>query len=33
MTVLLWATNDVTSAVAEEGCVYYVTDYGLNKLV
>ena len=33
MTVLPWATNDVTSAVAEEGCVHYITDYGLNKLV
>ena len=33
MTVLLWATNDVTSAVAEEGCVHYITDDGLNKLV
>ena len=31
MTVLPWATNDVTSAVAEEGCVRYITDYGLKK--
>ena len=31
MTVLPWATNDVTSAVAEEGCVHYITDYGLKK--
>ena len=27
------ATNDVTSAVAEEGCVHYITDDGLIKLV
>ena len=32
MTVLLWATNDVTSAVAEEGCVRYITDYGLKLI-
>ena len=31
MTVLPWATNDATSAVAEEGCVHYITDYGLKK--
>ena len=30
MTVLPWATNDVTSAVEEEGCVHYITDYGLK---